>query len=159
VRPEALLEASYLNWHNLRWEADMAYDFRHGHWIKGQWLGMGWRWLSIVGLTGLSLVMAADPLPQTIDKATGEVTLLREGTRLVEEPAICRSSGDRLLITLGEQSAPLVALENLAAQRILKAVLDDVGDDRWIVGGQITEFQERNYLLLDRVVRQPKLPR
>jgi hypothetical protein len=139
----------------------MAYDFRHRHWIKSQWPGIGWRWLGLVGLTGLSLVMAADPLQQTETdaKAIDEVTLLREGTRLVEEPAICRSSGDRLLITLGDNSTALVALENLAAQRILKAVLDDVGDDRWIVGGQITEFQERNYLLLDRVVRQPKLSR
>jgi hypothetical protein len=134
----------------------MAYNLLNGHWKKSPWLGIGWRLLGLVGLTGMSLVMAADTSQQAAVKTTSEVVLLREGTRLVEQPAICRSSGDRLLITLGDQAAPLVALENLAAQRILKAVLNDVGDDRWTVGGQITEFQDRNYLLLDRVVRQPK---
>lgn len=86
-------------------------------------------------------------------KASG---LMREGTRLLDQPAVCLSSGERLLVTIDENSPPLIALENLAAQRILKAVLDDASDDHWIVGGQITEFQERNYVLLDRVIRQSK---
>ncbi len=96
----------------------------------------------------------------TLNGATEEVgthgTLMREGTRVSERLATCRSSGERLLISFDEDSPPLAALENLTAQRILKAVMDDVGDDRWIVSGQVTEFQERNYLLLERVVRQPK---
>jgi len=82
--------------------------------------------------------------------------LLREGTKIVDQPAVCHSSGDRLQIILGESTVPISALENLAAQRILKATLDDAGDERWVVNGQITEFQGRNYILLDRVMRQPK---
>ncbi len=82
--------------------------------------------------------------------------LLREGAKIVDQPAVCRSSGDRLQITLGEATVPIIALENLASQRILKATLDDAGDERWLVNGQITEFQGRNFILLDRVMRQPK---
>jgi hypothetical protein len=89
-------------------------------------------------------------------KGGGEVALMREGSRISSLPAVCRSSGERLLISFEEDSKAVIALENLAAQRILQAVLDDVADAHWIVGGQITEFQDRNYILLDRVIRQPK---
>jgi len=81
---------------------------------------------------------------------------MREGTKIVDRPAVCHCSGDRLQILLGESTVPISALENLASQRILKATLDDAGDERWVVNGQITEFQGRNYILLDRVMRQPK---
>lgn len=82
--------------------------------------------------------------------------LLREGTKIIDQPAVCRSFGDRLQITLSGTTVPIIALENLASQRILKATLDDVEDERWVVNGQITEFQGHNFILLDRVVRQPK---
>lgn len=82
--------------------------------------------------------------------------LLREGTKIVDQPAVCRSSGDRLQVTLSEAVVPIDALENLASQRILKATLDDAADERWVVNGQITEFQGHNFILLDRVMRQPK---
>lgn len=98
----------------------------------------------------------SEPSATPGERPSSGVVLMREGTRLLDQPAVCRSSGERLLVTIDENSQPLIALENLAAQRILKAVLDDANDDHWIVGGQITEFQERNYVLLDRVIRQSK---
>ena len=82
--------------------------------------------------------------------------LLREGTKIVNQPATCRGLGDRLQIILADTSVPLIALENLASQRILKATLDDAGDEQWVVNGQITEFQGHNFILLDRVTRQSK---
>ena len=82
--------------------------------------------------------------------------LMREGTKIVNQSATCRSSGDRLQVILAEDSTPVIALENLASQRILKAAMDDAGDERWVINGQITEFQGRNFILLDRVTRQPK---
>ncbi len=90
------------------------------------------------------------------NKGGGEVALMREGSRISNLPAVCRSSGERLLVSFEEDSKAVIALENLAAQRILQAVLDDVADAHWVVGGQITEFHDRNYILLDRVIRQPK---
>ncbi len=88
------------------------------------------------------------------DERAGQ--LLREGARLVNQPATCRSVGDRLLVELPHTSLPLAVLENLAAQRILKAIQDDIGGGQWIINGSITEFQGRNYILLDRVLRQSK---
>lgn len=82
--------------------------------------------------------------------------LMREGTKIVNQSATCRSSGDRLQVILAEDSMPVIALENLASQRILKAAMDDAGDERWVINGQITEFHGRNFILLDRVTRQPK---
>ncbi len=88
--------------------------------------------------------------------SASQSNLIREGTRIVDRQAVCRSSGDQLLIDFTAEAEPLVALENLAAQRILKAVMDDAGDETWIVNGQITEFQGHNYILLNRVNRKPK---
>lgn len=85
-----------------------------------------------------------------------QVRLLREGSRIDNQHALCRDAGDRLVVELTEDNRVLPALENLAAQRILKSVQDDSGDERWIVNGLVTEFQEANYILLDRVVREPK---
>ena len=113
---------------------------------------------AIWGLTTSTAQEAAGKLSSEAiaTKAGGEVALMREGSRISNLPAVCRSSGERLLVSFEEDSKAVIALENLAAQRILQAVLDDVADAHWIVGGQITEFQDRNYILLDRVIRQPK---
>lgn len=80
--------------------------------------------------------------------------LMREGARIVNQPVTCRGAGDRLLVELPQSAVPIVALENLASQRILKSILDDIGGELWLINGSITEFQGRNYILLDRVTRQ-----
>lgn len=120
-------------------------------------------WLAGLGLSGaVWLAAEAWPLPRLSARehppgsAESASLLMREGTRIVDRPVVCRCSGERLLITVDEDTPPLIALENLAAQRILKAVLDDAADERWIIDGQVTEFHNRNYLLLERVVRQAK---
>lgn len=119
-------------------------------------------WLGLM-LTGLGAVSNLTSGQAQEDRASaGAATealtpkLIREGTRIVKSRATCRSAADRLSITLDEHSQPLIALENLAAQRVLESVLDDAGDSVWIVSGQVTEFQGQNYLLLDRVVRESK---
>lgn len=82
--------------------------------------------------------------------------LLREGAKIVNQSVNCRATGERLVVELPQSSQPLLALENLAAQRILKALQDDIGSERWSINGSITEFQGRNYILLDRVTRESK---
>lgn len=101
---------------------------------------------------------SSDDLPG-FGQASGEqqtVQLLREGAKIIQQSVTCRASGDRLLVELPQTAAPLVALENLAAERILKAIQGDIGSDQWSVSGSITEFQGRNYILLDRVTRGAK---
>ncbi len=106
-----------------------------------------------------SNLTAGDSTPQRPKQAAaaGEEKLLREGTRIVGDIGECRTDGDRLSIIFGEQpTRSLIALENLAAQRIVQAVLDDPSDRSWKVSGTITEFQGRNYILLERVARSAK---
>ncbi len=79
--------------------------------------------------------------------------LKREGTTLESQPAICRSNGDRLIVELSSGGPSLVALENLAAQRVLEAVTVDPSDKTWSINAMVTEFRGQNYLLLQRVNR------
>ncbi len=117
----------------------------------------------VVGLLGAGLIsnlasgQSEDSSKQSESKGIeSSMSLMREGTKVVNAHAFCRSNGDRLVVALENQDLPIVALENLAAQRILKAVMDDLNDERWVVNGQITEFQGHNYLLLDRVSREAR---
>ncbi len=98
---------------------------------------------------------AGDTEPET-RKTTVKVDdggLIREGTRMESQPAECRSEGDQLVLRFPESSRAITALENLATQRILKAVSDDPSDSQWLLTGTVTEFQGRNYLFIDRVTR------
>ncbi len=88
----------------------------------------------------------------TIMKSDG-AKILREGTRIETRLCLCRSAGDRLVVEFEDEKRSLIALENLAAQRILKSVVDDTNDSEWMVTGQITEFREHNYILLERATR------
>lgn len=101
---------------------------------------------------------SASAAPDFDESAKGERTeqLLREGARVVNQLVTCRGTGERLMVELPQAAGPVVALENLAAQRILQAIMDDIGSAQWIINGSITEFQGRNYILLDRVTRQSK---
>lgn len=85
-------------------------------------------------------------------KPTAEL-IAREGTRVENRAAVCRAEGERLVLQLADSTRYITALENLAAQRILKSVMDEPSDNQWIVTGSITEFQGRNFLLIERVSR------
>ncbi len=78
--------------------------------------------------------------------------LMREGSRIEASVIKFRAAGERLTAQLADQRT-VTALENLAAQRVLKAVIEDPKDDEWKVTGTITEFNNRNFLLLEHVKR------
>lgn len=77
----------------------------------------------------------------------------REGTKVKSQRAVCRLSGDRLSIQFAGSKDSIGALENLSAQRIVQAIEEDAGDTNWVVSGTLTEFQNNNYILLERVMR------
>lgn len=79
--------------------------------------------------------------------------LLREGSEVIRMLAKCRASGDKLLLEFRDSGRVMAALENLAAQRVLKAVVEDPSDVEWIVSGSVTEFNGRNYLYLKQAKR------
>lgn len=79
--------------------------------------------------------------------------LMREGSRVRSTEIVCRPSGDRLMVQFTDERPGMLALENLAAQRILKALADDVDNSHWVIDGTVTEFQGHNFILLDRINR------
>ncbi|GAB5401832.1 MAG: hypothetical protein Aurels2KO_00630 [Aureliella sp.] len=84
--------------------------------------------------------------------------LLREGTSIDNVLVTCRASGDSLLMEFPDFRRRMSALQNLASQRILKAVIEDAQDTAWVVSGKVTEFKGRNYLFITRAQRGVKEP-
>lgn len=79
--------------------------------------------------------------------------LRREGSKLDQQAVIFRAENDALLMTLGYESKPVHVLQNLAAQRIYRACREDPDDNKWNVSGTFTEFEGRNFFMVDRAVR------
>ncbi len=94
-------------------------------------------------------------IAQEEKKSDGEAApkVHREGTRVEQQPVSFRTEGDRLWVTIGHGAKPVVVLENLAAQRIYRANREDPEDCKWTVSGQFTEFEGRNFFLVERAVR------
>lgn len=107
-----------------------------------------------LGSLGLASALIVGYVSAQTGKTAGEKTeLAREGTKIESESAICRSHGERLVLELSSYDQPIVALENLATQRILEAVNIDPDDMHWSIHATMTEFKGRNFLLLERVHR------
>ena len=82
--------------------------------------------------------------------------ILREGTQVDSRTAICRSSGDRLILEIDNFPKQIVALENLSAQRVMEALYTDPNDRYWSITGTITEFRGSNFMLLQKVNRDSR---
>lgn len=83
--------------------------------------------------------------------------VLREGTNVEFERVICENRGERLVLEIPETHSSYIALENLAAQRILEALVDNESDRYWSCTGSLTEFRGKNFLMLKRVRRAAKV--
>ena len=90
--------------------------------------------------------------------AVGEVH--REGTRVVLIGKL-QDAGRRLTFQTAENGTldgpSYELLENLALQRLVQAKKNDSDDVMWKVSGQLTEFFDENFLLIDRAVRAPQI--
>ncbi|QDV22849.1 hypothetical protein Q31a_11410 [Aureliella helgolandensis] len=100
-----------------------------------------------------SLILAADPRPASQSTAAEDTPLLREGSLVVKRKALCSIVGERLQLRFEDPERTLLALENLAAQRIMQFLLQDDSDNRWLVDGTITVYRDRNFLLLNHITR------
>ena len=79
---------------------------------------------------------------------------LREGTRLSDEAGGFSRVGERISFSPGGKGDALRCLENLALERISRAIDESQGQRQWIVSGVITEFKGANYLLVTKAVIQ-----
>ena len=99
----------------------------------------------------------ADDRP-SLAKMAGEFTVLRESTVVNELKGRFRKIGDRYLF---EEEAsinntakrPLKCLENICLQRVVAAMQNEDRKHVWLVTARVTEFNDENFLLLDKAVR------
>jgi hypothetical protein len=84
---------------------------------------------------------------------------LREGTSLTDQGGHFRPDGDGAVF-IAESGYELVALPNLNLERVVRTLKgSDVSESiRWSVNGIVTEFNGRNYLLLQRAVYKSASP-
>src|SRR5262245_7865833 len=79
---------------------------------------------------------------------------LREGTRLTDELGGFSRVGERVSFSPAGSREPLRCLENLALERISRAIDESQGQRQWVVSGLITEFRGANFLLVTKAVIQ-----
>lgn len=77
----------------------------------------------------------------------------REGTQVESVRGRIVEIGRRWALVTDEGDQTYRILENLALERIARAVRSEPTDDHWSVSGTLTEFSGQNYLLLGVVTR------
>ena len=88
---------------------------------------------------------------------------LREGTNISSESGFFRLNGDGAIF-ISEEGYEFGGLPNLNLERvvILLKNAEDPKSVRWTVSGTVTEFSDRNFLLISRAIyksiAQPPLP-
>jgi hypothetical protein len=87
---------------------------------------------------------------ETVAKKTS--TRVREGRDIREMQATFASLGERMSCRLPKLQATVTILENLTLERVSETMMRHPEDATWEVEGVITEYQGRNYLLLQRAV-------
>ncbi len=121
-------------------------------------------------LLGVALALAQtagpsnDPAEPAGEKAVGAASAaaadgplqkddrLREGTELVDQPGSFRMTGDRITFFTDLGKGRLVALENLALERVGRTIEDNPSPPEWLVTGVITEYRGENLLFIQRAV-------
>lgn len=83
----------------------------------------------------------------------------REGKRLIDHGGHFRQDGDGAVF-VSETGHELVALANLNLERVTRTLKasDESESIRWSVNGVVTEFNGRNYLLIQRAVYKSASP-
>jgi hypothetical protein len=76
----------------------------------------------------------------------------REGTRIVNELGTFQNLGDRLAFLPAGDNESYRVLENLALERVDRALDETRGQRQWVVSGVLTEFRGTNYLLITKAI-------
>jgi len=99
----------------------------------------------------------ADDRP-ALAKVAGEISVLRESTGVSELRGRFRKLGERYLFeedanTSTAAKRPLKCLENICLQRVVAAMQNEDRKHLWLVTARVTEFNDENFLLLEKAVR------
>ncbi len=106
------------------------------------------------------------PKPSATDSASspriegGQVNgRWREGSRLVDQMGSFKLAGDRVTFISSDGKLKFDGLENLAIERVARAIADSPDQLEWSISGSITEFRGSNYLLVTQAVLKTKTAR
>lgn len=104
----------------------------------------------------LGLDSRLSPPDANDDRQSTAKTRLREGMHLSEAPGHFESAAD-VPVFVDVDGRRLTGLENLNLQRIVRTLLaaEDPTNLQWKVTGTITEYEGRNYILIERAVYTP----
>ena len=80
----------------------------------------------------------------------------REGTRVTGLVGTFEPAGRRWTFVADSGDQAYVVLENQSLERIAKAIDEDPQDRHWKVSGELTEYFDENFLLIDRLERAVK---
>jgi hypothetical protein len=92
-----------------------------------------------------------DPGDTTVG-GESDLTRLREGAMLTDEPGTFQLVGKRLVFASEGDARQFVTLENLALERVMRLVQQAASPHTWVVSGTVTEYQGANFLLIERAV-------
>ena len=105
----------------------------------------------------LSTDPRADERPLIVDTPSSVIKKkrIRENTPFQDKRGYFRATGQRTIFYTLDGSERYVCLENLSLERILQAMRDDPSRSAWKIGGVFTEFNDENYILIQRAVIAP----
>jgi hypothetical protein len=88
----------------------------------------------------------------------GEITVQREGTGVSEFRGRFRKLGERYLFeedanTNTSAKRPFKCLENICLHRVVATMQNEDRKQVWLVMAKVTEFNDENFLLLEKAVR------
>ena len=119
-------------------------------------------------LLGFAAMVFAQREPMPVDLEANEKPLvvdapaavvkkkkIRENTPFKDKHGYFRATGQRTTFYTLDGNERYVCLENLNLERIQKAMRDDPSRTAWKIDGRFTEFNEENYILIDRAVTAP----
>ena len=94
----------------------------------------------------------ADERPSLV-KMASEISILREGADLAELKGQFRKTGDRYHFFEDGGNVNYKCLENLCLQRIVATIKNEDRKPVWIISAKVTEFEDENFLLLEKATR------
>ncbi len=105
----------------------------------------------------LSTDPKAEEKPVVADPATVAVKKkkIRENTPFQDKRGYFRATGQRTTFYTLDGAERYVCLENLNLERILKTIRENPSRSVWKIDGKFTEFNEENYMLIERAVVAP----
>lgn len=97
---------------------------------------------------------ATERIPANLSDPGAELS--REGTRVVGLVGTLREVGRRWTFIADDNQIAYRLLENQSLERVCRAIEEDPRDVRWKISGQLTEYLDENFLLLEQTQRAPE---